>query len=75
MGTFAQAKDQTPPNSVCKPPNTTELTPLQGTSSIYLALPLNQQSSNLSPRITFPEIYRKPKRKSILLAQLSETLP
>jgi hypothetical protein len=48
--------------------------PLQGTSSIYVAKAHIQQLSNLRPRDNYPEIYRKPKRKSILFAQLSETL-
>ena len=48
--------------------------PLQGTSSIYVAKPHIHQPSNLRPRTNSPEIYRKPKRKSILFAQLSETL-
>lgn len=49
--------------------------PLQGASSIYVAKAHIQQPSNLRPRNNSPEIYRKPKRKSILFAQLSDTLP
>ena len=49
--------------------------PLEGTSSIYVAKAHVQQPSYLRPRTNYPEIYRKPKRKSILFAQLSDTLP
>jgi len=49
--------------------------PFQDTSSIYVAKVHIQQPSNLRPRTNSPEIYRKPKRKSILFAQFSDTQP